>query len=220
MTETKIMIVDDEEDIRELVQIMLSREGIEVLKAENGERGLEMLEEVNPDLILLDINMPGLNGWETLEEMEAKGFTKESPVVMFTIEDLTFVKMLREDIEGLVGYIEKPFDREELMELIEKYVGRMKEIQELRKRIEESPEGGESLAKAFEAWSRSMMIHERFLEKLNEMKESTTDERRLARIKNMKKGEENTIRHLKQKKNEILRTTGLEDEDFSDLSDL
>ncbi len=205
----KIMIVDDEKDIRELVEVILEREGMDVLKAANGEEALEKLENETPDLILLDINMPGLNGWETLDEMEKRGFSEESPIVMFTIEELTFVKMLREDIEGLVGYVEKPFSRDELRDLVNDYLERTKKIQETKKKIEESSDGGENLAEAYKAWSRSVMIHNRFLEKLNELEEESTDEKKLARIKNMKKGEKNTITHLEQKKEEVVREVGL-----------
>lgn len=154
--------------------------------------------------------MPGLNGWETLEEMEKQDLTKNTPVVMFTIEDLTFVKMLREDIEGLVGYIEKPFKREELIDLVQNYTGKTKKIQEVSKKILETPKGGESLAEAYKAWSRSILIHERFIEKLNEIEEDSTSEEKKARIKNMKKGEKNTIEHLKQKRNEIIEKVELE----------
>lgn len=207
-----VMIVDDEEDIRDLVEVILKRAGHDVIKARNGEKALEILEEETPNLILLDINMPGLDGWETLDEMESRGFTEDTPVIMFTIEDLTFVKMLREDIEGLVGYIEKPFEREELMNLIQDYVNRTKEIRDLSEKIREHPEGGESLAEAYKAWSRSILIHQRFIKKMSEMEKSSTDERKLARIKNMKKGEKETINHLEQKKSEIIRRTGVETE--------
>jgi len=207
---SQVMIVDDEKDIRRLVEITLDKEGIDVLKAENGEKALEILNEESPDLILLDINMPGLNGWETLKEMEKEGFTKESPVIMFTIEELTFVKMLREDVEGLVGYIEKPFKREELTNLVKDYIENTKEIKNVRKKIEESPNGGEGLGEAYEAWSRSILIHKRFLEKLDRMEKESKKDGKLARIENMKAGEKNTIEHLKQKKKEIKRTVGLE----------
>ncbi len=207
---SQVMIVDDEKDIRRLVEITLDKEGIEVLKAENGEKALEILDDESPDLILLDINMPGLDGWETLREMEKKGFTRDSPVIMFTIEDLTFVKMLREDVEGLVGYIEKPFEREELTNLVEEYVNKTKEIKDVRQKIEESPNGDESLGEAYEAWSRSILIHKRFLEKLETMEKESDNEEKLTRIENMKTGEENTIEHLKQKKEEIIRSVGLE----------
>lgn len=208
----EIMIVDDEDDLRDLIEMMLEKEGMDVLKAENGEKALEVLEEETPDLILLDINMPGLDGWETLDEMEKKGYTEESPVIMFTIEELTFVKMLREDIEGLVGYIEKPFDRAELKEIVESYVEKTKKIREASKKIRESPDGGDDMAEAYESWSRSKMIHERFLEKLTEFEESTTDEQKLARIENMKKGEKNTIENLEYKKKEIIERTEVEPE--------
>lgn len=103
----ELMIVDDEPDIRELVNMIFTQKGYEVIAAENGEKALEILDELEPDypdLILLDINMPGLSGWETLDEMNKRGVLEEAPVVMFTVEELTFVKMLRKDIEGLVGY--------------------------------------------------------------------------------------------------------------------
>lgn len=207
---SQVMIVDDEKDIRRLVDITLDKEGIDVLKAENGEKALEILNDESPDLVLQDINMPGLDGWETLKEMEKQGFTKESPVIMFTIEDLTFVKMLREDVEGLVGYIEKPFKREELTTLVKEYIEETKEIKNTREKIEESPNGGESLGEAYEAWSRSVLIHRRFLEKLEKMEKESEEDGKLARIENMKIGEKNTMEHLKQKKKEIARTVGLD----------
>lgn len=214
---TEIMIIDDEEDLRELVDMMLKKEGIDVIKAENGEKALEILEQETPDLILLDINMPGLDGWETLEEMERRGYTENSPVIMFTIEELTFVKMLREDIVGLVGYIEKPFEREELTELIKSYVERTRRIRKTTKKIEESPDGGEDMAEAYKSWSRSKMIHERFLKKLEEMEEISTEEEKMARIRNMKKGEENTINSLEYKRKEIIQTAGIDENQVSSL---
>lgn len=206
----KIMIIDDEPDFRTIVKLALEEKEHEVLAAESGEEGLEMLEKEVPDLILLDINMPGLDGWQTLKEMRRRGITERVPVMMFTVEDLTFVKMLREEMEGLVGYLEKPIG---MAELIEATRSKINEVHEIRKRAEmirESPESGEELASAYEAWTRAMMIHERFLEKLCEMEEKITDEDRHARIANLKKGEKNTIDYLGRKGNEVLRSVGLE----------
>ena len=124
----EVMIIDDEEDLRELIETMLVKEGYDVLKAENGENALDILEDKTPNLILLDIHMPGLDGWETLEEMERRGITEDSPVIMFTVEELTFVKMLRKDIEGLVGYIEKPFERKKLLKIIKEYIEKRKKV--------------------------------------------------------------------------------------------
>ncbi len=209
----QIMIVDDEPDIRELVKLNFEKENHDVVPAENGKDALEKLEEISPDypdLILLDINMPELNGWETLDELDKRDILKDVPVVMFTVEELTFVKMLRKDIEGLVGYIEKPFEREEILNTAEKVIEKTKKINERKKKIEESPEGGESLAEAYKAWSRAQMIHRRFLEKLEEMEEKMTSKSKLGRVKNLKKGERNTIDQLERKKKELLKTAGLE----------
>lgn len=211
----EVMIIDDEEDLRELIETMLVKKGYDVLKAENGEKALDILEDKTPNLILLDIHMPGLDGWKTLEEMERRGITENSPVIMFTVEELTFVKMLRKDIEGLVGYIEKPFERKKLLKIIKEYIEKTEQIRDLRKKIEKNPEGGDYMAEAYEAWSRSQMIHERFLEKLKELENKYNDKEKLARIKNMKKGEKNTIENLEHKKEELIQTTNLKlDEKF------
>lgn len=211
----EVMIIDDEEDLRELIETMLVKKGYDVLKAENGEKALDILEDKTPNLILLDIHMPGLDGWKTLKEMERRGITENSPVIMFTVEELTFVKMLRKDIEGLVGYIEKPFERKKLLKIIKEYIEKTEQIRDLRKKIEKNPEGGDYMAEAYEAWSRSQMIHERFLEKLKELENKYNDKEKLARIKNMKKGEKNTIENLEHKKEELIQTTNLKlDEKF------
>ncbi|MFP4005637.1 MAG: response regulator [Candidatus Hadarchaeia archaeon] len=207
----KVMIIDDEQDIRDLVDLTLSREGYDVITAEDGESALEALSKEKPDLVLLDINMPGIDGWETLDRMEKKGITKDVPVMMFTIEELTFVKMLREDIEGLVGYMEKPFDRSELVDTVTRIIKETKKISEQSKRIRERPEGGENMADAFESLSRSKMIHERFLDKLREMEKNLDNERKLAQLKNLKRGEKNTIDDLERKRERILNNLDIDE---------
>jgi len=206
----KIMIIDDEADFREIVKLTFERRGHRVTAAENGKKGLEILKKEEPDLILLDIQMPKLNGWETLAEMRKRGITERVPVMMFTIEELTFLKMLREDMEGLVGYIEKPIDIPRLVKTVEEKMAEAREIRETAELIRKSPEGDESLAKAYEAWGRARMIHERFVEKLEEMEKEATSKEKLARIANLKKGELNTIEYLRRKGEEILRLVGLE----------
>lgn len=205
----QVMIVDDESDLRELVRTSLEREGYKVLEAGDGEECLEILEDESPDLILLDINMPGLNGWETLEQMDAQGITSEVPVAMFTIEELTFVKMLRQKMERLVGYIEKPFKRDELLEMVEEIINKTKKVYQLKDKIEQSPEDGK-LAKAFLEWNQTQMIHERLLEKLKLMKKNFKEKQKLAHAKNLIKGEKQTIEEAKRKKKDILNSAGLE----------
>lgn len=211
MPSHKVMIVDDELELRELVETILERVGYKVITAESGEKALEKLKKVKPDMVLLDVRMPGLNGWQTLEEISRRGIVEEAPVVMFTVEKLSFVQILRKDIENLVGYIEKPFTSSELVETTERIIDKTKKAHQLGKKIEESPSGGKTLADAFMAWNRTQMIHERLLEKLNQLKEKTPEKQKLARIENLVEGEKHTIKECERKKKEIIKEAGFEE---------
>ena len=81
----KILLVEDEAGFRHIYRDMLSREGYEVLEADNGDRGWELVQQVKPDLILLDIIMPGLGGAEVLKRIRADETTKDIPVIIFSV---------------------------------------------------------------------------------------------------------------------------------------
>ena len=115
----KILLVDDEPDIRFLTKRMLERQGYSVAEAEDGETALRMLQEERPDLVLLDVRMPGLNGWEVCRRIKADEETKSIPVVMFTVRT-SEEDMLRSREYGADAHINKPFDRDELLRLVEK----------------------------------------------------------------------------------------------------
>lgn len=115
----KILIVDDEPEIRFLTRKMLEKAGYEVMEAGNGEEGLRLLKKEKPDLILLDVMMPGLKGWEVCGRIKADERLRNIPVAMFT------VRTAEDDIEksrdcGAEAHINKPFDREELIYTVEK----------------------------------------------------------------------------------------------------
>ena len=82
----KIMVVDDDPDILYTVGVFLQREGYETVTASSGEECLEMLEDMKPDLILLDVMMPGFTGWETCAEIKGKEDTSDIPVAMLTVK--------------------------------------------------------------------------------------------------------------------------------------
>ncbi len=205
----KIMIIDDETDILELVSISLEREGHEVLTADRGDKALEMLKGERPNLIILDVNMPGLNGWETLEEMESRGIIDETPVVMFTIEELVLENMLRDDINHLVDYIEKPFDRSELLERVEGIDEQIKQIEKTRERIENVEKGSGGMGESYEEAKREEMIHERILNKLNEIGETITEEKKQEKVEKVREYEENLLSDLEKREHEILEKTGI-----------
>jgi CheY-like chemotaxis protein len=121
---TKIMVVDDEEDMTHVISAILKREGYEVAVANSGEECLKKLDEEKPDLILLDVMMPGIDGWETCSKIREREDTKNIPVVMLTVktseEDMS--KSFEHKSDAHVG---KPIIKEKLLETI-KWVLRAK----------------------------------------------------------------------------------------------
>ena len=121
----KIMIVDDEHDVVDAVRTMLEAEGYEVVSAYSGKECLRKLKEEKVDLLLLDIRMPGMDGWEVLRKLKEKGITDTTKVSI-----LTAVMQVGEDIFGLqdvvTDYIRKPFSREDLIGSVKKALGEEK----------------------------------------------------------------------------------------------
>lgn len=109
MTRKRILIVDDETELAYAIQIRLKQAGYEVLTAYDGFEGLEKARKENPDLILLDILMPGMDGYQMLRKLKENNQTKSIPVIMLTaksqLEDVTQATNL-----GVEDYIVKPFD--------------------------------------------------------------------------------------------------------------
>ena len=104
----RILIVEDEKNIVDILSFNLSKEGYETLEAYDGEAGLQLALEQNPDLILLDIMLPGDDGYTILEQLKSMPSVKDVPVIMVTAKEAEFDK-----VKGLEGgaddYITKPF---------------------------------------------------------------------------------------------------------------
>ena len=111
MSGTRILVVDDDDDIRGLLRTLLERAGHEVSDAPDGRAGLRELYAGSPDLVILDVAMPGLDGWATLERIRE---VSDVPVLMLTARDAEV-----ERVHGLKGgaddYVVKPFGRQELV---------------------------------------------------------------------------------------------------------
>jgi len=118
----KIMIVDDEESIRELVNAVLSLEGFEVIAAEDGQECLEKLKEVKPDLILMDMMMPGMSGRETIKKIRKNPKTKDLKIIFLTVA--RFSETGKDTLKkmNILDYITKPFDNDDLVKRIKKLV--------------------------------------------------------------------------------------------------
>ena len=120
---TKIMIVDDEPDIREMFHLMFHKEGFETEEAEDGTDFLEKVDGFQPDLVILDIMMPGLTTKEILQKLRRK---KSNPKIIL----LTVVRCSNEEKEkvfkmgNIVECIKKPFELDDLMDAVKKHVQR------------------------------------------------------------------------------------------------
>lgn len=114
----KIMVVDDEPDTVDLVKLVLETEGFEVIPAYSGKECLKKLEDGIPDAILLDIMMPGMDGWEVFHKIREIYKDKDIPVAMLTVRDKDIDKMMGLHVLKASDYIIKPFGRNELIERV------------------------------------------------------------------------------------------------------
>jgi CheY-like chemotaxis protein len=115
---TRVLVVDDDQTARELLQRGLEKEpGFEVILATSGEEGVRLAREAKPDVITLDVLMPGMDGWAVLKALKSDPATADTPVVMVSMVD-------DKDIGYALGasdYVLKPFDREKLSEVLRRY---------------------------------------------------------------------------------------------------
>jgi CheY-like chemotaxis protein len=117
----KILVVDDSATVRKLISGKLEKSGHEVFCAVDGLDALEKIKEFVPDLILLDINMPRMDGYQVCKLIRSSDATKDVPVVMISGKDGFFDKV-RGRMAGTTGYITKPFGPETLMKMVETYI--------------------------------------------------------------------------------------------------
>ena len=111
MTNAKILVADDDRNICELLRMYLEKEGYTVVLAGNGEEALSKFDEENPDIILLDVMMPRLDGWQVCRELRKKS---ECPIIMITAKGETFDKVLGLEL-GADDYVVKPFEPKEIV---------------------------------------------------------------------------------------------------------
>ena len=120
--ERTVLIIEDEKLIIVSTQMVLEAAGFRVESATNGEEGISKALELRPDLILLDIMMPGIDGWETLTRLKRDTETSEIPVIIFTAREHARGHQKSAEM-GAADYFRKPFEPDELIELVEKHVG-------------------------------------------------------------------------------------------------
>jgi DNA-binding response OmpR family regulator len=135
-TARRVLVVDDERSIRLLCRVNLVASGIDVLEASDGREGLELARKERPDLVLLDVMMPGLDGWTVARELASNEETREIPIVFLTARADPSDRRLGEQLGG-VGYVVKPFDPVTIGDYVENVLVRVErgERDQLRRGI-------------------------------------------------------------------------------------
>ncbi|MEE1161164.1 MAG: response regulator transcription factor, partial [Acutalibacteraceae bacterium] len=123
MLQYKILIVDDDENICELLRLYLEKDGFDTIVANDGEQAVDFAAKYSPDLILLDIMLPKLDGWQVCREIRK---TSETPIIMLTAKGETFDKILGLEL-GADDYVSKPFDTKEVIARIKAVLRRSHE---------------------------------------------------------------------------------------------
>jgi len=120
----KILIVEDEEILIDLLQRKLTNEGYEILVARDGEEGLKIMQEINPDLVLLDIVMPKMGGFEVMEEMAKDSELKKIPIIVISNSGQPVEIDRAQELGAKDWLIKAEFDPQEVLDKVAKQIGK------------------------------------------------------------------------------------------------
>ena len=124
MSEIKnILCIEDEPEMIDLIRIILNRHGFDVQGANGGREGLEKVRKSPPDLVLLDLMMPDVDGWEVYQQIKADEKTKDIPVIIVTAKAQNIDKVLGLHVAKVDDYLSKPFSPQELLESVQNVLG-------------------------------------------------------------------------------------------------
>jgi len=115
-----ILCVEDEPEMIDLIRLILARKGFNVRGAAGGVEGIRLVRELHPDLVLLDLMMPDMDGWEVYQQMKADPSLNAIPVIVVTAKAQNIDKVLGLHIAKVDDYIAKPFSPQELLESVER----------------------------------------------------------------------------------------------------
>ena len=116
----KVLCIEDEPEMIDLIKLILERKGFEVVGAVGGAEGLEVIRREKPDLILLDLMMPEVDGWEVFRQIRADEQLKPIPVIVVTAKAQSIDKVLGLHIAKVDDYVTKPFGPQELLRSVNK----------------------------------------------------------------------------------------------------
>jgi len=125
----RIICVEDETEMIDLIRLILSRRGFEIIGAYGGKEGLESIRKELPDLVLLDLMMPDMDGWEVYQQMKADVTTRDIPVIVVTAKAQSIDKVLGLHIAKVDAYVAKPFSPQELLTSVEIVLNRKRALE-------------------------------------------------------------------------------------------
>ena len=123
MAKKRVLCIEDHPEMIELIRLILGRQGFDVDGAEGGREGLQAMQEDPPDLVLLDLMMPDMDGWEVYRQIKANDQLKEIPVIAVTAKAQGIDRVLGLHIAGMDDFITKPFGPKELVASVERVLG-------------------------------------------------------------------------------------------------
>ncbi len=124
----RLLYIEDEQEMIDLVRLILNRRGFEITGANGGREGLDAIRQLKPDLVLLDLMMPDMDGWDVYQQMKADPATTNIPVIVITAKAQSIDKVLGLHIAKVDDYISKPFSPQELVDSVEKVLARHQEV--------------------------------------------------------------------------------------------
>jgi DNA-binding response OmpR family regulator len=124
MNPVRVVCIEDDPEMIDLMRLILSREGFEVIGAASGMQGLQLIEDLQPHLVLLDLMMPDMDGWEVYQRMKANPLIKNIPVIVVTARAQSIDKVLGLHIAKVDDYITKPFGPAELLRSVSKVLAK------------------------------------------------------------------------------------------------
>jgi two-component system response regulator VicR len=119
----KILCIEDEPQMIDLIRLILGNEGYEVIGAEGGQKGLELMRQEKPDLILLDLMMPEMDGGDVFHHMKEEVELRDVPVIVVTAKAAPIDQVLWINVAKVDDYVTKPFGPRELVESVKKVLG-------------------------------------------------------------------------------------------------
>lgn len=120
----RILCIEDETEMVDLIRLILGRRGFEVIGATGGIEGLQKIRQTTPDLVLLDLMMPDMDGWEVYQQIKADSALRGIPVIIVTAKAQNIDRVLGLHIAKVDDYISKPFSPQELLDSVEKVINR------------------------------------------------------------------------------------------------